>query len=82
MKFLILLLSALFSLLGLGIGFFLVKKPAMAIEIQRRFYAKINWRIEPISMQKELRNTRIMGLILIVLLLATLFFFLPRDPAS
>lgn len=66
----------LFSLLGLGIGFFLVKKPNLAIEIQKKFYAQINWRMEPISLQKELRNTRIMGFILIILLLGVLFIYL------
>ena len=49
----------------LSIGIFLVSRPAMAIELQRRFYARINWRMEPISMEKELRNTRIMGGIVI-----------------
>lgn len=47
-------------------GAFIFLKPALTIEIQRRFYEKINWRIEPISMSKELRNTQIMGAFLIV----------------
>lgn len=64
----------LFSLIGLGIGIFIVFQPALAIETQRRFYEKINWKIEPISMQKEIRNTRIMGIILIVFSVATLVF--------
>lgn len=60
-------------------GIFLITKPALAIEIQRRFYAKINWRIEPISISKEIRNTRIMGTGLIIFSLATLIFaFLNR----
>lgn len=58
-------LSAL--MVSLAIGLFLFLKPALAIEIQKRFYAKINWNIEPISMPKEIRNTRIMGLFLILL---------------
>jgi hypothetical protein len=49
-------------------------KPDLAIEMQRKFYATINWRIEPISMQKELRNTKIMGIFLIVFALSTLLF--------
>ena len=52
----------------------MVFKPQLAIEIQQRFYAKINWKIEPISMEKEIRNTRIMGGFLIVVLIVTLIF--------
>lgn len=72
----------LFSLLGLGMGFLLVKKPALAIEIQRRFYEKINWKLEPISVQKEIRNTRIMGIFLIIVSVATLIFALTRNPTK
>jgi hypothetical protein len=54
----------LFSLAGIGTGVFLFAKPLGAIEMQRRFYEKINWRIEPISVPKEIRNTKIMGLTL------------------
>ncbi len=54
------------GLLNLSFGCFLVIFPALAIEMQRIFYAQINWRVEPISMPKELRNTRIMGVFLIV----------------
>ncbi len=61
----------LFSFIAIVIGFVLFLNPAFTIEIQRRFYEKINWRIEPISMQKEIRNTRIMGLFLIVVGLLT-----------
>jgi hypothetical protein len=50
-------------------GLFLFLNPALAIEVQRKFYKRINWRIEPISMQKEIRNTKIMGLFLIALTL-------------
>lgn len=67
----------LFCLIGLLIGIFLMINPVLAIEIQRRFYEQINWRIEPISLEKELRNTRIMGFLLIILSVATSlpFFF-------
>jgi hypothetical protein len=52
----------------------MIKRPELAIEIQKRFYAKINWRIEPVSMPKEIRNTRIMGWFLAALLSLALFF--------
>ena len=52
---------------GILAGLFIFFNPALIIEIQRKFYEKINWRIEPISMKKEIRNTRIMGLFLAVI---------------
>jgi len=52
---------------GMIIGLFVFLKPELTIEIQRKFYEKINWRIEPISMPKEIRNTKIMGMSLVVL---------------
>lgn len=70
----------LFSIIGLGIGIFIMINPTLAIEIQRRFYAKINWKIEPISVSKEIRNTRIMGIGLMIFSLAALIFaFLSRS---
>ncbi len=57
-------------------GLFLFLKPELAIDIQRRFYEKINWRIEPVSMEKELRNTKIMGLLLAGAAIVITVFFL------
>jgi len=64
----------LFSLIALVAGAFMVINPRLAIEAQRRFYCRINWNIEPISMPKEIRNTRAMGWFLITLSVTTLFF--------
>jgi hypothetical protein len=72
----ILPILVLFSLLGSAAAFFMISNPGLTIEIQRRFYAKINWKIEPISMQKEIHNTRIMGYLLIILLIIILIFTL------
>lgn len=74
MKLLLLTIPILSSILGLSVGLFLFFKPSLAIEIQRRFYEKINWKIEPISMQKEIRNTKIMGLFLIIVVLLTMTY--------
>lgn len=60
-------------------GLFLAIKPQQAIELQKKFYAKINWNIEPISINKEIRNTRIMGLFLIILAAASIFFVLNKN---
>ena len=62
------------SVIGVAVGVMLIAKPAAAIEIQKRFYARINWRMEPISMPKELRNTRLMGAVVIVFLIVIVSF--------
>jgi hypothetical protein len=62
----------LIMIISIICGWFLFFRPARAIEIQRRFYARINWRIEPISIPKEIRNTRLMGFFLILLAFLTL----------
>ena len=70
----------LFFTSGIPAGIFLFIKPVEAIEIQRKFYARINWKIEPISMEREIRNTRFMGLALTLFLLAALIFILANKP--
>jgi hypothetical protein len=42
-------------------------KPKKTIDIQMALYRPFNWKLEPISMEKEIRNTRIMGLIVLIL---------------
>jgi hypothetical protein len=51
---------------------FLFFRAAQAIELQRKFYLLINWRIEPVSIAQELRVTRYMGIFLIVMVLVVL----------
>jgi hypothetical protein len=80
MKALYLIAFLLFACVGIAIGFFFMLKPQLAIEIQKRFYAKINWRMEPISMSKEIRNTRIMGGLIVVILVAMLVYLLTQTP--
>ena len=62
------------ALISLMLGVFIYARPLAAFAIQKEFYAKINWRIEPISLEKEIRNTKLMGLFLIILvILAALY---------
>ena len=71
-------ITAVIALFSILFGLFLFKKPDMAIELQRKVYAMINWRIEPISMKKELFNTRLMGLFMFslgVLAITYIIFF-------
>ena len=63
----ILILFFIFFIISIVIGLFLFFKPILSIELQKRFYEKINWRIEPISFKKEIRNTKIMGIFLIII---------------
>ena len=42
-------------------------KPKKTIDIQTALYRPFNWKLEPISMEKEIRNMRIMGLTVIAL---------------
>ena len=63
-------LFILIAAASLAFGFFLTNAPLKAFEIQRRFYELINWRIEPISVKKEIRNTRWMGIFTIVFVIA------------
>ena len=55
----------LISVVSLIMGTFIFLRPEQVIDMQKRFYALINWRMEPIDMAKEIRNTRRMGLILV-----------------
>lgn len=63
---------------ALFIGLFIYQRPQKAFELQKKFYALINWRIEPISMEKEIRNTKIMGLFLIVFTLVSCVYYWVR----
>lgn len=70
----ILLILILVAVINIISGLFIFVNPVLAFEIQKKFYEKINWRIEPISMQKEMRNTKIMGLFLSAIALFTIVY--------
>lgn len=72
-------IGLIFIAIAMIFGALLARNPKKAIETQIALYRPFNWKIEPISMEKEIRNTRIMGLALIVLgvlSLASIFLFL------
>ena len=60
------LLQFLVIIGGCVLGAFIFLRPRKVIDFQIRFYELINWKIIPISMEKEIRNTKIMGFILIL----------------
>ena len=75
MEIVFLLILILVFSINIFLGIFLFSKPEKAIKIQESFYEKINWKIEPVSMQKEVRNTRIMGMSLIAVALSMIVYF-------
>ena len=79
MDILVFLILVLITISSILIGFFLFLKPALAIQIQKRFYEKINWRIEPISMAREIRNTKIMGLFLFFISLLAISYIVIKS---
>ena len=60
--------------IALILGALVAWKPRKTIEIQIALYRPFNWKLEPISMEKEIRNTRIMGIALLVVGAAAAFF--------
>jgi hypothetical protein len=57
-------------------GALIALKPKKTIDIQIAIYKPFNWKIEPIDMQKEIKNTRIMGMIVLVLGIISLVYIL------
>lgn len=55
-------------------GALIAWKPKKVIDIQIALYRPFNWKIEPISMDKEIRNTRIMGMTILVLGILSFLF--------
>ncbi|TAM38324.1 hypothetical protein EPN54_04400 [bacterium] len=70
----LLLIGAAFILAGMIFGAFVYFNAPLAIKMQMKFYEKINWRMEPVSMQKEIKNTQIMGLFLFVFCLLAIVY--------
>ncbi len=66
----------LFSALSLIVGLFIYLKPDKAIQLQITFYRWINWNMQPVSMEKEVRNTKAMGLFLVVAAMAAIIMIL------
>jgi len=65
-------------LCSIAAGFFLARYPSRAIQIQIKFYRHINWRIEPVDMGRELFNTMVMGIFLIVFAAGTVCYEIIR----
>jgi len=62
------------------LGLFIFYAPQKTFDIQKSFYRRINWNIEPISLKKEIRNTKIMGVFLVIFTLMACLFVIYRSP--
>lgn len=68
------MIFSLVAVLSLAMGIFVYVRPREVIEIQQKFYRLINWNMEPVSWEKEIRNTKIMGMGLIVFIVICCFY--------
>lgn len=57
-----LMVSIIFSVAGIAFGLFMICNPDLIIKIQIKSAAKSNWRMEPISMEKELKKMKVQGI--------------------
>jgi len=64
------------AVIASAFGALLAWKPKKIIDMQIAIYRPFNWKIEPISMEKEIKNTRIMGLAVFVLGILSLGYIL------
>ena len=62
----------LIGIVGLLFGIFSSFWPRRSIALYEGVMAKINWRVSPIDEAREVRNTRALGILLILLSLALL----------
>ena len=62
--------------IAIAFGGLIAWKPKKVIDIQIALYRPFNWKIEPISMEREIRNTRIMGLAVLILGILSLGYIL------
>ena len=72
----ILVLELIVAVNSFLIGLFCVYKPEKAIMMEQEFYRWLNWETRPISMKNEVRNTIIMGILLILLSLVIGYYMI------
>ena len=58
--------------LSLIFGIFTAAGPGHSIGLYQWLMARINWRVEPVDRGREIRTTRVLGILLILLSLALL----------
>lgn len=75
MEILIFIIIAIFAYI---FGFYVYFNPEKMIAFQQKAYSYVNWRMEPISLAKEIRNTKLMGLSLVVVTLIICIYYCLR----
>ena len=45
----------------MAVGIVFILTPKRSIDFQIAFYRRINWAMEPLSWEREIRSTRLMG---------------------
>jgi len=58
-----------YSFFAIGVlffGLFVFMRPVDVINLQIRFYRLINWHMQPVSWEKEIKNTKMMGMLLLI----------------
>ena len=69
-------LQILIAVMAIALGAFLLLRPRKAIDVQIAFYRRINWKMEPVSMTKEITNTRIMGASVLIFGVISIVYFI------
>lgn len=71
-------LAGLVGVASLIFGIFTAFRPRRSIALYQWLMAQINWRVSPIDEPREVRTTRLLGILLIVLSLSLLNAFRTR----
>ncbi|MDD5085569.1 MAG: hypothetical protein PHE61_05975 [Candidatus Omnitrophica bacterium] len=64
------------AVLVTAFGLLVLFRPKTFIDMQIVFYRLINWKVEPVSMPKELRNTRLMGAVVFILGIVSIIYLI------
>jgi hypothetical protein len=64
--------------LGLTLGVLSVVWPKRSIALYQWIMERFNWKVTPIDEPREIRNTRILGAVLVALSLIIFFLVFPR----
>ena len=64
--------------LGLALGILSVVRPKQSIGLYQWIMECFNWKVAPINEPREVRNTRVLGIVLVALSLAIFFIAFSR----
>lgn len=54
------------AVFGILLGILSAASPKRSIELYQKMMQKFNWRVEPIHYERELRNTRVLGTLMLL----------------